>query len=347
MAVQYGLRTKDASGAITLDTSITPIRSLKMFTVTGNGSLDQYISVPEIKAGSFAVVDTLVDQGENTWTPQAWYSAGTLQLRRPSSLTWQVMVLSQGLEPLGSGSYGIRTLNNGIRTQIDAVNKVLSVAFSGSFLLGGPGTSFIQWGDVNFPAPITTTERPLIFLNAVDYMMAGSFYVKGSPGNWTGFRLKAWPSSIHGSAWTQYMTIKWFCATYQPDAGVVGQYGAVVRDANGIKLFATTTNLASLLTQPATTEFSAVGPPITGGSAGYSPSQQMNWTGSYDDYVLANALFSCSNIAQTTTPIKQNYGGWWPGNRSMLQMYCYNASGIDPLTSNGRTLFAARPMRPL
>ncbi|MNJ53252.1 hypothetical protein D3C77_486330 [compost metagenome] len=73
----------------------------------------------------------------------------------------------------------------------------------------------------------------------------------------------------------------------------------------------------------------------------------MAWTGSYDDYVLANALFSCTNVIQTTQPIRANFGGFLPGNRSILQMYCNNGSGINPLTANGRTLFASRPMRPL
>ncbi|MNG11831.1 hypothetical protein D3C84_953990 [compost metagenome] len=73
----------------------------------------------------------------------------------------------------------------------------------------------------------------------------------------------------------------------------------------------------------------------------------MSWTGSYDDYVLANALFSCTNIIQTTQPIRANFGGFLPGNRSILQMYCDNGSGINPLTANGRTLFASRPMKPL
>ncbi|MCE0935353.1 hypothetical protein N7657_30270, partial [Pseudomonas monteilii] len=63
--------------------------------------------------------------------------------------------------------------------------------------------------------------------------------------------------------------------------------------------------------------------------------------------VLANALFSCTNIQQTAQPIRTNYGGFLPGNRSILQMYCDNASGINPLTANGRTLFASRPMKPL
>ncbi|WP_341796153.1 MULTISPECIES: hypothetical protein [unclassified Pseudomonas] len=351
MADLYGLRTRDAAGAITLDTTITSVRSLKMMQVAGNGAFDQYIAIPEIQAQSFVVVDALFDAGENTFSPQAWYSAGQLQLRQPGTRTWQVMILSQGGEPFAaSGSYGIRAANNGIRTQIDAINKVLTVHSNGGFNIGfqGPGSgNQIQWGDVTFPIPITTYERPLIFLNAENYMMVGNFYIKGAPGNWTGFRLKAYNNQVaHGEVALYPMNIKWFCASYQTPAVSAGIYGASVRDASGARTFVTSANLALLNGQPASNQFIQAGNPITGG-AYYAPSQQMPWTGSYEDYVLANALFSVTNIEQTAQPFRANFGGFLPGNRSLLQMYCDNASGINPLTANGRTLFASRPMKPL
>ncbi|MNJ22280.1 hypothetical protein D3C77_166480 [compost metagenome] len=349
MAAQYGLRTRDASGVVTLDTTITPIRSLKMMTVTGNGAFDQYISIPEIQAQSFVVVDTLEDRGEYTFSPQAWYSPGQLHLRQPQNLTWQVMILSQGGEPFSApGSYGIRTFNNNVRTQIDSVNRVLSIRYSGKFsLIFGGGNQNIE-GDnyYTFPAPITTYERPLIFINADDYMMVGKFRVAGSPGNWTGFRLAQYGNAAHGPSWSQPQRIRWFCASYMPPITQPGAYGASVRDTNGNRTFVTTANLALLNSQPATNAFANTGNPITG-TGYYAPSQQMAWTGSYDDYVLANALFSCTNIIQTTQPIRVNFGGFLPGNRSILQMYCDNGSGINPLTANGRTLFASRPMKPL
>lgn len=353
MATQYGLRTRDASGVVTLDTTVTPIRSLKMMTVAGNGAFDQYFTIPEIGAASFVVVDTLEDRGEFTYSPAAWYSTGTLQLRQPLTSTWQVMILSSGGDGSGTaGTYGIRARNNNILTQIDAVNRVLTIRYSGQFQFGqqsnpGSQSTVIEWAYVAFPAPITTYERPLIFLNAADYMMVGNFSVIGSPGNWTGFRLKAWMHPLHGSAWLRFMTIRWFCSSYQAGAVSPGAYGARVSDANGILLFATTMNITSLNSQPASNSFVQAGTSITGSGGYYAPSQQMPWTGSYDDYVLANALFSCTNVVQTAQPIRANFGGFWPGTRSVLQMYCENGSGINPLTANGRTLFAARPMRPL
>ncbi|HGM5580731.1 TPA: hypothetical protein ACKP22_002416 [Pseudomonas putida] len=351
MAVQYSLRTKDASSVVTFDPNITPIRSLKMMQVTGDDSFDQFISIPEIKAQSFVVVDTLEDLGEFTYSPQAYYSAGQLQLRQPRLKTWQVMILSQGGEPFSApGSYGIRTYNN-VRTQIDAVNRILTIHYNGSLNIGfqGPGSgNQIQWGDVTFAAPITTYERPLIFLNAQNYMMVGNFYVKGSPGNWTGFRIKAWNNqTAHGEQALYPMLISWFCASYMTPNTPAGDYGASVRGVDKIRTFVTTANLSLLNSQPASNEFVTAGNPITGIGGYFAPSQQMPWTGSYSDYVLANALFSATNIAATSQPIRANFGGFLPGNRSILQMYCDNGNGINPLTCNGRTLFASRPMKPL
>ena len=351
MAELYGLRAKDAAGVVTLDTTITPIRSLKMLTVTGNGAFDQYFSIPEIKAESFVVVDTLENRGEYTFSPQAWYSTGQLHLRQPQGFNWQVMILSQGGEPFAApGSYGIRASNNNMRTQIDAINKLLTIRHSGNFNIGfqGPGSgNQIQWGDVTFPSPITTTERPLVFLNAVDYMMVGNFSVKGVPGNWTGFRIKAFNNqAVHGSIALYPMQIKWFCASYMTPATPAGEYGASVRDESGNRIFVTSANLSMLNGQPASASFSPGGPPISGAGYYASPSR-MAWTSSYEDYVLANALFSCTNVIQTTQPFRANYGGFLGGDRTLLQMYCENFDGINPLSVNGRTLFASRPMKPL
>lgn len=349
MAAQYGLRTRDASGVITLDTTVTPIRSLKMMQVTGNGAFDQYVSIPEIQAQSFVVVDALYQAGDNTCTPPAWATEGQLHLRQPFSRTWQVMILSQGGEPFSApGSYGVRASNNNIRTQIDSINKVLTVRYSGGLNIGfqGPGNQ-IQYGNVTFPQPITTYERPLIFLNAENYMMVGNFFVAGSPGNWTGFRIKAYNNNqAHGSTALSPMLIKWFCASYMAPDTPAGSYGISVRDASGNRTFVTTANLSLLNSQPANNSFVTAGSPITG-TGYYASSAQMGWTGNYADYVLANALFSCTQIGATTQPIRANYGGFLPGRRDVLQMYCENFDGVNPLSVNGRTLFASRPMKPL
>ncbi|WP_238349243.1 hypothetical protein [Pseudomonas putida] len=343
----YGLRTKDAAGNVTLDTTVTPIRSLKMMTVTGNGSFEQTFSIPEIKVQSFVVVDALSDSGQNTWTPPAFWSAGSLRLRQPGTSTWEVMILSQGGEPFAApGTYGFRTRNGDTLTQIDSINRVLSVRANGSFSFGGTQAGLIQTMTVSFPSAITTYERPLVFFNAVNYMMVGNFRIIGSPGNWTGFAVKSWSYAGHGDIAKSPQTIKWFCASYQTFASVAGQYGASVRDASGALTFVTSANLALLNGQPANNSFVVAGDPIANGQY-YNASYQMPWTGSFDDYVLANALFSVTNVVQTEQPYRTNFGGFLPGNRNILQMYCENYDSINPLGVNGRTLFASRPMKTL
>lgn len=356
MAVQYGLRTKDASNVVTLDTSVTPIRSLKMMTVTGNGEYNQYFSIPEIKASSFVVVDALYDGKGYTWSPQAFWTDGQLHLRAAGARTWQVIILSQGGESFESvGTYGIRALNNNIKTQLDPVNRVLSVRYAGNFEFGmywrpGMQAQVTPGFYYQFPAPITTYERPMVFVNAVNYMMVSGFYVTGSPGNWTGWGIGHAGTfyQFHGLEVSDYMQMRWFAATYQTDTSVSDLYGATVSDAASVRLFSSSANLASLTNQPANNSFYSDGEPIESGSS-YSASARMPWTGNFGDYVLANALFSLTNIEQTQNPLKANFGGFLPNNRNILKMYTENFTGspTNPIGANGRTLFAARPVRPL
>ncbi|MBF4211254.1 hypothetical protein EI533_26560 [Pseudomonas donghuensis] len=354
MAVQYGMRTKDAAGRVTLDTSITSIRSLKMMTITGNGQYNQTLDVPEITAESFVVVDALMDLKENTWTPQAWWTPGQLQLRAAGVTQWQLMILSQGNEPFANnGDYGVRTFNNNVKTQIDSVNRVLGIRYSGEFEFGvywrpGMQAQIIPSFFYKFPTPITTYERPMIFLNAANYMMVGGFYVEGSPGNWTGWGIVQYGNyhAHHGLAVSDYMQMKWYCATYQSDTSVTGVYGATVRAADGSRLFSSTANIATLNSQPTATPFYNDGQPIEL-PGNYISSFRMPWTGQQGDYVLANALFSCTNIVQGSQPIKTNFGGFLPNDRTVLKMHTSNAGGVDAVTPNGRTAFASRPQLPL
>lgn len=357
MAVQYGHRTRDAAGVITLDTSIATIRSLRMMQVTGTGPYNQYFAIPEIKADSFVVVDALFKGAgwDGTWSPQAFWTDGQLHLRAAGTRTWQVMILSQGEPFVTPTTYGLRASNNGNKVQIDPVNRMLNIRYSGNFEFGvikvpggveQPSPNF----SYQFPEPITTYERPLIFLNAADYMMVSAFYVDGVPGNWTGWGLAHVGSAyrFHGMTTSTYMKMRWFAATYQSPRESPGAYGNRVSDATGARIFTSSANLVSLASQPFSNSFYNDNEPIEG-SASYTASSRMAWTGSFEDYVLANALFSSTNIEQTTSPIKSNWGGFLPGNRSILKMYTSNYSGTptNPIGANGRTLFAARPTRPL
>lgn len=355
MDTLWGHRTRDASSVVTLDTTVTAVRSVKMLTVTGNGSYNQYFSIPEITASSFVVVDSLYDN-IGGWSPQAFWSDGTLHLRSAGTKTWQLMILSQGGGSFsGTGSYGIRSRNNNLLTQIDSVNRILTVRYGGAFEFGmywRPGMRAIVSPPFSFtfPEPITTYERPMVFLNAEDYMMVSGFYVRGSPGNWTGWGISHLSGFFreHGLAVSDYMKMKWFLATYQEAPAPQGAYGELVRSESGQAIFSSANNLALLNNQPSHNAFYSDGGDISGSNYNNS-SARMPWTESYADYVLANALFSHTNIEQTQNPIIINWGGFLPGNRSILKMYAQNyvQSPATGISANGRTLFASRPMKPI
>lgn len=347
MAAVYGLRTKDASGVVTLDTSITPIRSLKMLQVTCSGSFEETFPVPEIKSDSFVVVDALrFGTPTTTWSPQAWFSTGQLTIRRGGNETWQVMVLSSAGAPYAAeNEYGIRTVNNNLRSQIDPVNRILNVMYKGSF-------TFPSWANkdqpvlngYDFPTPITTQERPLVFLNGPGHLMLQFFYVLGSPGNWTGWRVSKYMHSDFGPVWLEAMQVDWFVASYSASPTAAGAYGATVSDSSGVKIFTSTNNITQLNSQPSSNSFVVAGNPITGVSY-YMSSCQMPWTNNASDYFLANAVLSVTLVsgAGTASPWRETVAGFLNGRRDMLQAYTNNSNGINPVDPNGRTLFAARP----
>lgn len=341
----YGLRTKDALARVTLDTSIAPIRSIKMLQVTCNGSFEQTFSIPEIKADSFVVVDTLAfDTDDTTWSPQAFWSTGQLIIRRGYTRTWQVMIMSSNGEPYSAtGQYGIRTLNNGLRSQIDPVNRVLNVLYKGSFRFNAYGDTTPIINGYDFPTPITTYERPLVFVNGPGHLMLQKFRIMGSPGNWTGWRVGRYAHPNFGPVWLEGMTVDWFVASYSAGSIVSGSYGAVVRGADGVGIFSTTNNIAQMNSQPFSNSFAVAGAPITG-TGYYAASSQMTWTNNPSDYFLANALLSITQVtnAGTVGPWRINIAGFLNGNRQVIQAYTENASAIDPVPPNGRTLFAAR-----
>ena len=114
--------------------------------------------------------------------------------------------------------------------QIDNVNKVMSVAGSGSFQIGrrGPG-DYITTGRGNFPAPITTIEEPYVFLRSDTGMMVCKYRVLGSPGAWTGFTVDGW---FGGSFANLLYTVHWMVGSATP-SGAEGDYGIRIRNGSG------------------------------------------------------------------------------------------------------------------
>lgn len=339
MAAQYGMRTRDAAGAITLDTTVTAVRSVYSTQVQGGGSaVDQYYSIPQIRADSFVVVTNSVP---GRAIPAAWWSAGQLQLRRPTSEVVNVMVLSYYGLSNGQELYGIRSRNDSSYVQIDNVSKVLTVAQSGSFIMG-----FISSGNavadvtINFPAPITTVDQPLIFLNAGDYMMVYKFVLRGSPGNWTGFSLSWFTAPISN----QSFTVKWMAGVFK-STGAPGQYGVRVRGADGAQLFTTSDNIIQLTGFPSADRFVQTGSGVPGGAGRYYTGYKMPWTGNYNDYFLANSVIG--GPFNDGAAFYDNPVGFFSGDRNFLQAYSGANANTTGSANNGRTVFAGRPVRPI
>lgn len=340
MAVQYGFSTKNAAGAVTLDTSVTAIRSVYTTQVIGNGAWDQYFSIPQIKAGSFVVVQSATPNMASG--VEAWWSPGQLHLRRAYSGRWIVKVLTYGDAPDASLRYGIRARNDDNLFQIDNLNTVMRVAGSGSFPLGRRGAGdYVMSGRGNFPAAITTQEEPYVFLKSDTGMMVCKYRILGSPGAWTGFTVDAW---VGGPFTNLYYTVDWMvgAATASTSDGL---YGIRIRNESGERTFNSNDNLILLSGgTPSSDRFKVGGSDIQLGPVLWS-SFQMPWTGSTADYFLASTLLGTFDDGYN---MYDNPAGFLVGNRNVLQAYSgsytssTNASGV-----NGRTLFAGRPMHPL
>ena len=196
----------------------------------------------------------------------------------------------------------------------------------------------------DFPTPITTYERPLVFVNGPGHLMLFNFYVIGQPGNWTGWRVAKYMHPDFGPVWLEAMQVDWFVGSYAASPLPVGAYGATVSDSVGVDIFTSTNNIVRLNSQPTANSFVVAGSPIVGAGY-YATSCQMPWTNSAADYFLANALLSPTYVpgAGSASPWRATIAGFLNGRRDMLQAYTENDSGINPVDPNGRTLFAARP----
>lgn len=340
MAVQYGGRTRNASGVVTLDTSVTALRSIYTTQVQGNGAWDQYFSIPQIKEGSFVVVQPPTP--DYAVSVEAWWSPGQLHLRRAFNDRWVVKVLSYGDAPDAATKYGIRARNDSNLVQIDNVNKVMSVAGSGSFLLGRRGPSdYILSGQGNFPSVIRTIEEPYVFLRSDTGMLVRKYRVLGSPGAWTGFTVDA---SFLGPFVDLLYTVHWMVGSTTPSA-IEGDYGIRIRNESSERTFNSNDNLILLSGgAPSSDRFVRAGTPIETPTV-YWSSFQMPWTGNVNDYFLASSLLPTFFDGYE---FYDNPAGFLVGNRSVLQAYSgsYNSS-TGAAGVNGRTVFAGRPVRPL
>lgn len=93
----YGARTKNAGGAITLDTSTMTVRSIvtKQVTVPPiTSDFTSFISMPEITAQSFVCVTLANQSSESAALPSVFWSAGQIRVRRGPGVLLNVFILT-------------------------------------------------------------------------------------------------------------------------------------------------------------------------------------------------------------------------------------------------------------
>lgn len=239
--------------------------------------------------------------------------------------------------------YGFRSRNGLNFFQIDSVNRVLGVAASGSYVIGKPpGVPVtITSATITYPAPITTTDPPLVFLNPTNQGMYHTLVSLGSPGNWTGFRFQLQLMPPFNSS---DCSGKWLVATFR-SVGPPGEYDIRLKNAAGEVIFVGADNLLSMRGFPVNEGWSLDNRGQEA-SGVYWSGCQMPWTGDYADYFLASTLIGGKIYNGNST--LETPCGFHAGIRSTLNGYVGALISSEGGTAkNGRTTFAVRPMRPL
>jgi len=239
--------------------------------------------------------------------------------------------------------YGFRSRNGQNFFQIDSDNRVLNVAASGTYTIGKPPTApvTITQAIITYPSPITTAEAPHVFLNPYNQGMYHSLVQMGGPGNWTGFYFKLHLMTPFNSSDCSGC---WLVATFR-STSPPSEYDLRLRNAAGEQIFVGADNLLVMTGLPVNEGWSWDN---RGGSVSgiYWSGFQMPWTGSYDDYFLASTLLGGKNYNGNT--VRETPCGFHAGVRNTLNGYMGALQGTEVgADKNGRTTFAARPMRSL
>lgn len=155
-------------------------------------------------------------------------------------------------------SFGFFALGNTGQVQVNDTQTTLAMLHKGSFTRSGSSIS------VTYPSPVQTQAAPVVFVRPNGPMMLTNFNHRGSRGAWTGF------TCVLGSGWSgsasPVSTANWaVCALdYYPGSGA--NYGLVVNDSQGRRVFDTGFRTARFVSGSQTwQEISAV--PGAGGSS--------------------------------------------------------------------------------
>jgi len=223
--------------------------------------------------------------------------------------------------------YGIRTSNGSAITQMDSESKVLTVAASGSYA----SVNSYEF-TITYATPITTQQKPFIFLKPSGLGFTKLILHLGGPGNWTGFYARDTGSG------------KWMAGVFnsivQPS-----QYDIRITDSSGSRLFSGSDNIIQLKGAPNSTNWVFNSEGFQSGGV-YWSGIQAPWTGSFDDYFLAST--AAAGRVYNGNSTQETQIGFSAGNRQVIKGFIGTLIGSETgAVFSGRTTFAARPMRPI
>lgn len=176
-----------------------------------------------------------------------------------------------------------------------------------------------------FPAPITTQEQPLVFIrpdSAAGIIGMSSLQIFGSPGNWTGFRVRIF------NMYTIKPVGRWFVANFV--AMPLATYGMRLRDAIGNVIFDSGTPSAQFVRSSNTWTYAGSGTTPTGLPITYFNSQ---FDLSEDEYMLINNLSMGAVTIAAGTASRQIDVMWnYPSRILTLAMTAYQNAIVTGVT---------------
>lgn len=302
-----GLRTWDAQGRLTLDTSTFTYQIVANVLV--NFATTPLVNIPITGNASnhCAVVLALTGTVDNSFMPHIVVQTNNVQVTRyhpaaPSANDTRntVRILVMKFRPAAgaagpSGSYGFLAVNDDGYVQIDAEKPRLSVLSSGTY----QGTTMTV--TVSFPQPITTQEPPCVFIRPSTATGTELYYamsILGSAGNWTGFRISTRNVGYLPSG-------KWFAAAFAPTASAT--YGLRIWDGAAARVY--DSGAAPAVVTNVVQSWAYVGA-VGGTLAGH-----YYWRAAYavdeDEYVMINPFtlpaLSATSPSASPTAISLNY----------------------------------------
>lgn len=224
-------------------------------------------------------------------------------------------------------SFGLSVRNDSSYIQIDSETPRLCALYSGSYAASGSSNV-----TVNFPAPITTSEPPCIFIrnspSQPDVLYMG-MYVLGSAGNWTGFRIEAANVTWRPAG-------KWFVAVFASMSSA--SWGLRMWDANGAVIY--DSGATPVIFTKASNSWSYQGQvTLTLGRAYYYRSGLIGGIAS-DEYFMINPFsrkqLTPQHEVSNTAGVRFNYA------ENRLQMYVLGTSAWTSMGSPG-SVFARLP----